>query len=144
MKYIVTLNNKNYEIEVDKSEAKLVSVSDALAAPVASVATAIAEAPAAQTAPAVPAASVSQAAPQAPAAQVSESAGILIKAPMPGTIFGISASVGQKVSKGDVLLVLEAMKMENEIFAPSDGTVSRIVVSKGSSVNTDDLLIVLN
>jgi len=62
---------------------------------------------------------------------------------MPGTVLSVKAAAGTAVKAGDVILVLEAMKMENDIVAPEDGTVKQILVSKGSSVNTDDVLAVL-
>jgi len=127
MKYVVTLNGKNYEVEVNETEAVLVSVSDAatVAAPVA--------------APAAPVA-----APATPAAAPAVSAeGTTIPSPMPGTILSVSVSVGQTIKSGDVLMVLEAMKMENDIVAPCDGTVKQLFVSKGSTVNTDDVLVVI-
>ena len=68
----------------------------------------------------------------------------MIKCPMPGTIVSVDVEVGQKVAKGDVLVVLEAMKMENEILAPSDGTVATVNVKKGDTVNSNDLLVSLN
>ena len=66
-----------------------------------------------------------------------------IKAPLPGTISAVSVKVGSQVKRGDCLLVMEAMKMENEILAPHDGTVAQVIVSKGSTVETDSPLIVL-
>lgn len=66
-----------------------------------------------------------------------------VLAPMPGTISKVNVSEGQSVSKGDILLILEAMKMENEILAPSDGTVKEVKASKGSSVNSGDLLVTI-
>ncbi|MEF9992421.1 MAG: biotin/lipoyl-containing protein [Romboutsia sp.] len=66
-----------------------------------------------------------------------------VNAPMPGTIFDVKVNVGQQVKKGDVLLILEAMKMENEIMAPHDGVVSHISVSKGASVSSGDALVTL-
>jgi biotin carboxyl carrier protein len=125
MKYVVTLNNKNYEVEVSESDAVITSVSNAAAAPVA--------------APAVPAQSSASAAPQA----VSAAAGEKVLSPMPGTILSINVSVGQPVKAGDVILVLEAMKMENDIVAPSDGTIKQLLVNKGSTVDTDQVLAVL-
>ncbi len=70
-------------------------------------------------------------------------AGETVKAPMPGTILDIKVKEGDKIKNGQVLMVLEAMKMENEIVAPRDATVSQVLVSKGDTVNTDDVLIVL-
>ena len=63
---------------------------------------------------------------------------------MPGTILDVKVSVGAAVKKGDIVAILEAMKMENEIFAPQDGTVASVNVSKGATVNADDLLVSLN
>ena len=129
MKYIVTLNGKNYEVEVEKTEAVIVGVTDA--------------------APAVPAAPVAApspapaAAPSAPAAPASAADGTKVLSPMPGNILAVNVSVGAAVKAGDVLLVLEAMKMENDIVAPCDGTVKQILVQKGSTVATDDLLAVV-
>ena len=67
-----------------------------------------------------------------------------VKAPMPGTINAVKVSNGQAVKKGDVLVILEAMKMENEIMAPCDGTVASVNVSQGATVNTGDVLVSLN
>jgi len=69
---------------------------------------------------------------------------VAIKAPMAGTIVKVNVTVGQSVKKGDVVAVLEAMKMENEIFASTDGTVASVNVSKGTSVAADDLIISMN
>lgn len=63
---------------------------------------------------------------------------------MPGKILGIKASVGQAVKKGDVIVILEAMKMENEISAPQDGTIASVNVAKGDTVNSGDLLCTMN
>ena len=70
--------------------------------------------------------------------------GVKVNAPMPGKILAVKASVGQAVKEGDVLLILEAMKMENEVVAPQDGTVASINVSEGSSVESGDVLATLN
>ena len=126
MKYVVTLNGKNYEVEVNETEAVVTNVSDAVYAP----------APVA--APAAPVAEAAPAAPQAVSAQ-----GTNIVAPMPGSIVNINVSVGQTVKAGDVLIILEAMKMENDITAPCDGVVKQVVTTKGSTVNTDDVLLVI-
>ena len=63
---------------------------------------------------------------------------------MPGNILKVNVAAGQAVKEGQVLVVLEAMKMENEIFAPKSGTVAQVLVSKGSTVNTGDTMVVLN
>ena len=126
MKYVVSLNGKNYEVEVTESDAVLTKVTDA---------------PAPAAAPAAP---VQQIAPTAAApAQAPVSGGTNIISPMPGTILSVNVTVGQAVKAGDVLMVLEAMKMENDIVASADGTVKQLHVSKGSTVNTDDVLAVI-
>ena len=127
MKYIVTLNNKKYEVEVNESNAVLTSVYDA--------------APAMPAAPVMPAAPA--AAPQAAAPAQASASGEKVVSPMPGTILKVNVSQGQAVKAGDVLLVLEAMKMENDIVAPADGVVKQLLVSKGSTVDTDQILAII-
>lgn len=99
-------------------------------------------------APAVPAAPASKAAPAAPAAPAPKATGnagsITVESPMPGKILSVKASVGSSVKKGEVILILEAMKMENEVVAPSDGTVASINVSAGDAVEAGDVLATLN
>ena len=127
MKYKVTLNNRVYEVEVEKGQAMLIDEYDAVA-------------PAAPAAPiAVPAASAAPAA--VPAAALAS--GEVVKAPMPGNILKINVAPGQKVEEGDVLIVLEAMKMENEIVATKSGTVAQVAVSKGAGVETGAPLVVI-
>ena len=128
MKYVVTLNGKNYEVEVNETEAVVTNVSDAVYAPAPVAAPAPAAAPAPEA---------------APVAQAVSASGTQIAAPMPGSIVNINVSVGQAIKAGDVLIVLEAMKMENDIAAPCDGVVKQIVTSKGATVNTDDVLLVI-
>ena len=91
-------------------------------------------------APAAPAAA--PAAPAAPAA-AAPAGGEKITSPMPGTILSVNVQNGSAVKKGDVLMILEAMKMENEIMAPCDGTVSSVSVSKGTAVESGALLCVI-
>ena len=91
---------------------------------------------AASAAPAAPA-------PAAPAPAAAPAGATAVNAPMPGTILAVNVSNGASVKKGDVLMILEAMKMENEILAPSDGTVTSVAVSKGASVATGALLCTL-
>ena len=83
------------------------------------------------------------AAPAAPAPAAPAGDGEKITSPMPGTILSVNVAPGQSVKKGDVLMVLEAMKMENEIMAPKDGTVTQVLVSNGSKVDTGAPLVVL-
>ena len=88
------------------------------------------------------------AAPVAPAAPAAAPAAVAagetaVNSPMPGNIFKVECSVGQSVKAGDVLIVLEAMKMEIEVSAPVDGTVKSVAVNVGATVNTDDLLVTL-
>lgn len=127
MKYVVTLNGKNYEVEVEETDAVITAVTDA--------------APAAPVAAAAPAATAAAPAPAAAPAAAAEGQKVL--SPMPGTILSVNVSVGSAVKAGDVLLILEAMKMENEIVAPCDGTVKQLAVQKGSTVATDALLTVV-
>lgn len=127
MIYKVTLNGKIYEVEVNESEAVLTSVMDAPTA---------AASPVAPAAPAAPAA----AAPTAPAQTAS---GQTVLAPMPGTILDVKVANGQAVKKGDVMFILEAMKMENDVVAPEDGTVKQILVQKGAQVDSNQTLAVI-
>lgn len=127
MKYKVTLNNRTYEVEVEEGKAMLIDEYEAYAP--------AAPAPVAAAAPAA-------AAPAAPAG-ASLAAGELVKSPMPGNILKINVTQGQKVSEGDVLIVLEAMKMENEIVATKSGTVAQIVTAKGAVVETGAPLVVI-
>ncbi len=125
MIYVVNINDKSYEVEVEKGKANIVKTTT-VAAP----------------APIVQAAPAAVAAPQT-AAPAGNMSGEPIKSPMPGAILDVKASVGATVKKGQLLFILEAMKMENEIFSTIDGVVSQIMVSKGSSVSTNDILMVI-
>ena len=124
MKYKVTLNKRVYEVEVELGEAMLVDEYE-LAAPAAAAPVAVAAAPAAAAAP------------------VSVAAGEPVKSPMPGNILKINVAQGQQVNEGDVLMILEAMKMENEIVATKSGTVAQIAVAKGAVVETGAVLAVI-
>lgn len=128
MKYKVTLNNRTYEVEVEAGQAMLVDEYEAYAPAPAAAPAPIAAAPAAASVSSAPALA----------------AGEVVKSPMPGNILKINVTVGQKVNEGDTLLVLEAMKMENEIAAPKAGTVAQIIVSKGAVVETGAPLVVIS
>ena len=129
MKYKITLQGKTYEVEVEHGEAILLDEYDAVA-PV----------PAVAAPPAAPAA-------PAPAEKAAESAGsgegTPVKAPLPGSVVSIMVKEGDAVKSGQVLMLIEAMKMENEVLAPADGVVKQISVSQGSMVATGDTLILL-
>ena len=134
MKYKVTLNGRTYEVEVEAGKAMLIDEYEAVAP---------ASAPAAPaSAPAAPA-SAPAAAPAAPAAPAVTGAGVAVNAPMPGNILKVNVQNGQAVKEGQVLVVLEAMKMENEILAPKNGTVTQVLVSKGTTVDTGAPLVVI-
>ena len=129
MLYRVSLNGKIYEVEVEKGEAVIQAEFDA-AQPQATVATAPAPQAAAEAQPA-----------SAPQASATGGSAAAIKAPMPGNINAVKVSGGQSVKKGEVLIILEAMKMENEIVAPKDGKIGQIYVQKGATVETGTPLI---
>ena len=129
MKYKVTLNGRTYEVEVEAGKAMLLAEYEAVAPAAPAAAAPVAAAPAA--------------APAAAAAPVVTGAGAAVNAPMPGNILKVNVKAGEAVKAGTVLVVLEAMKMENEIMAPKDGTVTQVLVSKGSTVDTGAPLVVI-
>ncbi|MBQ4370954.1 MAG: biotin/lipoyl-binding protein [Firmicutes bacterium] len=133
MRYKINLKGKIYEVEVEKGEAMLIDEYEAKA-PAAPAAAAPAAVPAAAAAPAPAAAA------PAPAAIAS---GETVNAPLPGTVLDVKVATGDAVKKGQVLMIIEAMKMENEVLANSDGVIKQVVVSKGQSVKTGDALVVM-
>ena len=122
--YNITVNGVAYSVSVEETAAG--------AAPVAAAAPAAPAAPKAAPAPAA-----------APKAAAGAAGAVSVKAPMPGNILALHVTAGQTVKKGDVLMVLEAMKMENEIMCPRDGVVASVNTSKGASVESGTLLCVL-
>jgi glutaconyl-CoA/methylmalonyl-CoA decarboxylase subunit gamma len=123
----VVVNGNEYEVGIEElKEGKTAQPTEVKAVPVPKT---IAPKPAAKTESAKPA--------------MTNGSGETIVAPMPGTILRVEVSTGDSVVKGDTLLILEAMKMENEILAPSDGVVKQLNVSQGASVNPGDILVVL-
>ena len=129
MKYIVTLRDKTYEVEVEHGEAMLLDEYEAKAPvpPAAAAPAPVAAAPAAAAAP----------------APVAAGDGTPVVAPMPGNVLKVLVKPGEAVTEGQTLVILEAMKMENEINAPSAGTVKQIVADVGSVVATGDTLILI-
>ncbi|HIW58176.1 MAG TPA: DUF2118 domain-containing protein [Firmicutes bacterium] len=125
-KFNISVNGKKYEVEVEEVGGASAPVSAPKSA-----------APAPKPAAPAPAAAK-------PASKAAPPAGsTVVKAPMPGTIVSIKVNAGDMVKKGDVLVILEAMKMENEIMAPQDGKVVAVNTSNGVSVNTGDALVSL-
>lgn len=122
-KFNITVNGKTYEVDVE--EVGGVAAAPVVKAPVA--AQAAAPAPAAKPAAAAPVAGAT-----------------IVKAPMPGTVVSVKVKAGDSVAKDTVVAVLEAMKMENEIFAGVDGTVAAINANAGDSVNTGDAIVSIN
>ncbi len=120
--YRITVNGNVYDVEVEELGEGAVA-----AAPVK----------------AAPAAPKKEAKKAAPVSSGTEGA-VKVNAPMPGKILAVKAGVGQSVKKGEVIMILEAMKMENEIVAPNDGTVASINVNEGASVEAGTMLATLN
>lgn len=123
--YRITVNGTSYDVSVEE-----------LSGGAAPVAAPVAAAPVAAPAPA--------AAPVAPAPAAGGAGSIKVSSPMPGKILAVKANVGDSVKKGQVILILEAMKMENEVVAPEDGTIVSIDVTVGASVESGDTLATLN
>ncbi len=123
--YTITVNGKVYEVTVEEG---FTGQTQNAGAPVS--------APAAPTAPAAPAVSAAK--------KASAAGSVKVSAPMPGKILSVKVNVGQAVKRGDVMMILEAMKMENEIVATQDGTVASIEVAAGSAVEAGDTLASLN
>ena len=121
-KYNIVVNGTTYQVEVEE---------------VGGVPSAPKAAPAPAPAPVAAAPAPAPAAPAAPVAAGDKA----IVSPMPGTVLVVRVSAGQAVKAGDILLILEAMKMENEILAPHDGTIDTVSVTKGASVNSGDPLV---
>jgi len=133
-KFIINVNDKSYEVEVEE-------VGGVSQAPKKQMAQAVASSPKAP--PAAQAPPKAQAQAPAPAVEVSGDQEV-VDSPMPGNIWKILVKEGQEVKENDVLLILEAMKMENEITAPKDGKVTSILTQEGAAVNTGDKLVIID
>ena len=126
-RYTITVNGKAYDVQVEEAGASApAAAAPAPAVPAPTPAPAPAAAPA--PAPAVP----------APAPAAAPAGAVAVNAPMPGNILDVRVTEGAAVKKGDILVILEAMKMENEIMAPQDGVVTGLAVRKGDTVNSND------
>lgn len=132
MKYKITLNDKTYEVVVEKGQAILADEYDAMAPAAAAPVAAAPAAAAPAAAAAAPAA--------APAGPVT---GEPVTAPLPGTVVSVKVTAGQAVKSGELLAVIEAMKMENEVLSPRDGTIAQVVAGQGTAVKTGDPLVTL-
>ncbi len=131
MKYKVKLNDRIYEVEVEKGNAILVDEYEAIAQNI----------PTAVTSPMVEATTQKTSTVSSSSATASASA---VLSPLPGTVMDVKVSVGDSVKKGDVILLIEAMKMENEINASKDGKITAVYVNKGSKVEQGTPLYVLS
>ena len=127
-KYTITVNGTAYEVEVEDMGGAVATAPKAAAPKAAPV-------PAAAPAP--------KAAAPAPAAKPVAAGSATISAPMPGKVLEVKVKAGDAVKSGDVLMILEAMKMQNEIMAPADGTISDVRISAGQTVGTGDVMIVM-
>ncbi|KNY25155.1 biotin/lipoyl-containing protein [Pseudobacteroides cellulosolvens] len=130
MKYIVTINGKNYEVKVEKGQATIVKTTETAEKAYVSQTVSASAQPAVSSQPAA-------------ATSVVSGDGEPIKSPMPGVILDVRVSAGATVKKGDILFILEAMKMENEIAAPENGVITAVSIAKGTSVSTGDVLALL-
>lgn len=128
MVYIVKINGNEYEVEVEKGKASVVKI----------------DTPSPDNSRADYSASAETAFAADPESEVKAGDGEAIKSPVTGTVLDIRAKPGSRVKKGDILLILEAMKMENEILVPKDGVITDILVAKGSQVSANDVLAVIN
>lgn len=127
--YTITVNGNAYNVSVEEGVSATGAAAPALVAPTPKAAAPVAAAP--EKPAAAPAAS-------------GNAGNVKVNSPMPGKIVSVKASIGQAIKKGEVILILEAMKMENEIVAPQDGTVASINVNAGQSVDAGSLLATLN
>lgn len=143
MKYVATLNGKRYEVEIERVDEYTPLTAAEIAAGVSSATKPFVAPAAAPVAPA-PVAPAPAAAPVTPApAPASSGSGETVVSPLPGTVLDVKVNVGDTVKLGQIVVILEAMKMETEVVAGCDGVVESILVKKGDAVDTDAALVVL-
>ncbi len=143
-RFKVKINDEIFEVEVEEVGRETRAPKTVVQAPPAQPVQVAVPAPAAPVAPPPAAAPKPAAAPQAAPAAGAQGDGDAVRAPIPGVITEIRVAPGNQVKRGQVLLILEAMKMQNEILAPFDGTVTSVPVSQGASVQTGDVLVTLS
>ena len=139
MKYIVTMNGKQYEVEVERMSAFHMLTREEIASGVSTPVVPV-TAPVPVAAAPVAAAPAPKAAPAPAPAPVAPAGGAAVTCPMPGTVLGVKVNVGDTVTAGQTMFVIEAMKMENEIVAPVAGKVASINVKTGDTVDTDQVM----
>ena len=150
MKYIANVNGKRYEIELERVEDYRPMTREEIAAPVtasapivAAPAAPVAPTPVTAPAPVAPAPVAAPVAAPVPAAAPVSAGASTVVAPLPGTILDVKVAPGQAVKTGEIVIIMEAMKMETEVVAAADGVVDSILVKKGDAVDTDATLITL-
>lgn len=144
MKYVATLNGKRYEVEIERVEEYRPLTAAEIASGVSAPVKPVVAAPVEKAAPApVTPAAPAPAAPAPAAAPAASGNGETVVSPLPGTVLDVKVNVGDSVKLGQVVVVLEAMKMETEVVAGCDGVVESILVKKGDTVDTDAALVVL-
>ena len=143
MKYVATLNGKRYEVEIERVEEYRPLTAAEIASGVTAPAKPVVAAPVEKAAPAPAAAPVAPAPTPAAPAPAASGNGETVVSPLPGTVLDVKVNVGDTVKLGQVVVVLEAMKMETEVVAGCDGTVESILIKKGDAVDTDAALVVL-
>lgn len=129
-KFNITVNGVSYEVEVEEIKDGVTAAPRAVA-------------PAPKPAASAPAAAPKPAAPAPKPAAAAPAGATTVEAPLPGNVWKVLVKEGQEVKEGDVLIILEAMKMENEIYAPANGVVAAVHVNEGASVNGGDVLVSL-
>ncbi len=147
MKYVATLNGKRYEVEIERVDEyrplTAAEIASGVSAPVKPVVAAPVEKAAPAPAPVAAAPAAPAPTPAPAAAPAASGSGETVVSPLPGTVLDVKVNVGDSVKLGQVVVILEAMKMETEVVAGCDGVVESILIKKGDAVDTDAALVVL-